>query len=245
MPSMKPSSSRRYGDDEVRQLLKRATQLQQAGEPEHPEDGVTLAELEEAAAEVGIQPRYIRRAAAFVGNPGARANSAIAWVPGVSPHRLIQGEIGDEDWNSLIGELEHIMGEGTIEVTSRSAGSFAGPCKSLQWRSANGRTWVYLTSKAGRTKLWVGDESAASTLVGVLGGSLAVLVPFFVARSMDAGFLGVVGAIMLGVLLILGVGVLRLNLMQPSVERSESLASESLVERIAHYAQPEYSRLGE
>lgn len=243
MPTMKPSSPRRYGDDEVQQLLERATQLQQAGEPEHPEDGVTLAELEEAAAEVGIQPRYIRRAAAFVGNRGARANSAISRVPGVSPHRLIQGEIGDEDWNSLIGELEHIMGEGTIKVTARSAGSFAGRCKSLQWHSANGGIWVHLTSKAGKTKLWAGDESAADKLVNVLGGSLAVLVPFFVARSMDAGFLGVVGAIMLGVLLILGVGVLRFNLMQPSVERSESL--EGLAERIAHYAQPEYSRLGE
>ena len=133
---------RHYDDDEVSQLLEHATQLQQAGEPEDPEEGVTLAELEEAAEEVGIRPRYIRRAAALLGNPGAKADSAISRWLGLSPHRLIQGEIGDEDWNSLIVEIERIVGRGTVKATSRSAGSFVRPCKTLQWFSADRRVTI-------------------------------------------------------------------------------------------------------
>ena len=83
MSTRKPSAPRHYGDDEVRQLIEHATQLQQAGEPEDPEEGVTLAELEEAAAAVGIRPRYIRRAAALLGNPGAKAD----WAGGPSRPR--------------------------------------------------------------------------------------------------------------------------------------------------------------
>ena len=239
MSTTSPSAPRHYGDDEVRQLLEHATQLQQAGEPDDPEEGVTLAELEEAGAEVGIRPRYIRRAAALLGNPGARADSAISRWLGVSPHRLIQGEVGDEDWNSLIVEVERIVGRGTVKATSRSAGSFVRPCKTLQWVSADRRTWINITSSAGKTEIRVGDYQAA-TLGSVLGGVLAVAF-FAVLWSMVADPLGRVGAIMLGFLVAVGFpllfGMLGSNLKSPGIEGSEAL--ESLVARVAGCVQPE------
>ena len=236
---MNPSSPRHYGDDDVRQLLERATQLQQAGEPEHSEEGVTLAELEEAAAEVGIRPRYIRRAAALLSNP-AKARFAIFGRQ--SPHRLIQGELGDEDWNSLTVEIERIVGRGTVKVKSKSAGGFAGPCRTLQWRSTNGRTWICMTSGAGETRIWVGDY-LADLLGAGLGGAAAGV---FIALSIDVGFLGLGGALLLGALLGLGTALLvKLGFkpMVAGIERGEAL--ERLVERVASYAQPEYERLGE
>ena len=243
MSTMNPSAPRHYGDDEVRQLIEHAAQLQQAGEPEDPEEGVTLAELEEAAAEVGIRPRYIQRAAALLGNPGAKADSAISRWLGVSPHRLIQGEIGDGDWNSLIVEIERIVGRGTVKATSRSAGSFVRPCKTLQWLSADRRTWICMTSSAGKTKIWVGDNRAG-TLGSALGGGLAGA---FVAGSMGVGFLGLGGALVLGALLFVGTTLLftRLgsSLMSPGLERNEAL--ESLVARVAGCVQPEYEGSGE
>lgn len=244
MSTRKPSAPRHYGDEEVRQLLEHATQLQQAGEPEDPEEGVTLAELEEAAAEVGIRPRYIRRAAALLGNPGAKADSAISKWLGVSPHRLIQGEIGDEDWNSLIVEIERIVGRGTVKATSRPAGSLL-PCKTLRWLSADQRTWIHMISNAGKTEIWVGDNRA-STLGSVLGGSLGAV--FIVSMGHDAGSLwGLGAAIVLGVLLFVGSTLLftRLgsSLMSPGMERSEAL--ESLVARVAGCVQPEYEGPGE
>ena len=232
---------RHYGDDEVRQLLEHATQLQQAGEPEDPEEGVTLAELEAAAAEVGIRPRYIQRAAALLGNPGAKADSAISRWLGVSPHRLIQGEIGDGDWNSLIVEIERIVGRGTVKATSRPAGSFVRACKTLRWLSADRRTWIYMTSSAGRTEIRVGDNRA-STLGAALGGGLGGVV----IVSMH-GSLGLGGAVVLGFLLAVGTTVLfsglGSRLMSPGLEHSEAL--ESLVARVAGCVQPEYEGSGE
>lgn len=242
MSTRKPSAPRHYGDEEVRQLIEHATQLQQAGEPEDPEDGVTLAELEEAAAEVGIRPRYIRRAAALLGNPGAKADWAISRWLGVSPHRLIQGEIGDEDWNSLIVEIERIVGRGTVKATSRSAGSFVRACKALKWLSADRRTWICMTSSAGKTKIWVGDNRAFK-----LGSVLGVVVGVAFIGSMGAGSLGLGGAIVLGVLLQVGTTLLltRLgsSLMNPAIKRSEAL--ESMVARVAGCVQPEYEGPGE
>ena len=52
-----------YGEKEIGQILKRATDLQHE-EPSAPSAaGVTLAELEDIAAEAGIDPVYLRRAA--------------------------------------------------------------------------------------------------------------------------------------------------------------------------------------
>ena len=240
--SNKPAGPRRYGDDEVRELLERATRLEQATEPENEpsEDGVTLAELEEAAAEAGIRPRYVRRAAALLSNPGARARFGV--LRRTSPHRSIQGEIGDEDWNALTVEMERIVGPGTVMVTSGPARGSAGPGKTLQWLSTNRRSWICMTSGAGETGIWVGDY-LAGFLGPVLGGSAAGT---FIALSISGGFLGLVGAVPLGALM--GWGIARLaNLafkpMVARIERSEAL--DRLVERVAGYARPENELPGE
>jgi hypothetical protein len=57
-----PVPPRIYGDKEVGRLLERATELQQGNAPAGS-SGLTLAELEQIAAEAGIDPRYLRRAA--------------------------------------------------------------------------------------------------------------------------------------------------------------------------------------
>ncbi|MCY4573650.1 MAG: hypothetical protein OXF01_12705 [Gemmatimonadetes bacterium] len=240
MSTRNPASPRRYGDDEVRQLLERATRLQQAGEPEHSEEGVTLAELEEAAAEVGIRTRYIRRAAALSSNPGAKPRFAIFGRQ--SPHRSIQGEIGDEDWKSLTVEIERFLGRGTVTVMSGSAGGFAGPCKALQWLSANRRTWICIASGAGKTEIWVKDYLADLLGSGIGGVAAGV----FIALSIDGGFLGPGGALLFGALLGWGTALLlKLGFMPmlAGMKRSEGL--ETLVERVVNYTQPEYERLGE
>lgn len=237
---MSASSPRHYGDDEVRQLLERATRLQQASEPEPAEEGVTLAELEEAAAEAGIRPHYVRRAAALLSNTSAKSRFAV--FRRMSPHRLIRGEIGDEDWNALTVEMERIVGPGTVMVTSGPAEGSAGPGKTLQWLSTNRRSWICMTSGAGETRIWVGDYLAG--FVGpVLGGSAAGT---FIALSISGGFLGLVGAVPLGALM--GWGIARLaNLafkpMVARIERSEAL--DRLAERVAGYAQPKHEQLGE
>ena len=237
---MSASSPRRYGDDEVRQLLERATRLQQAREPEPAEDGLTLAELEEAAAEAGIRPRYVRRAAALLSSPGARARLAI--LGRQRPHRLIQGEIGNEGWNALTAEMERIVGPGTVTVRSGSAAGLASRGKTLRWLSTNGRTWICMTSGAGRTGIWVGDY-----LTDLLGPALGgVAAGAFVALSIDGGLVGLGGAVLFGALFGWGIGMLlKLGFKRVTARSEQSEALENLVERVAGYARQGYERLGE
>lgn len=57
--------ARLYDEKEMRRLLERATELQkEEGSTPVPGGGLSLAELEEIAGEAGIDPRYLRRAAA-------------------------------------------------------------------------------------------------------------------------------------------------------------------------------------
>ena len=62
-----PKLPRVYGDKEIGQILKRATEFQ-AREPSAPSSsGLTLPELEEVAVEAGIDPRFLQRAALELG----------------------------------------------------------------------------------------------------------------------------------------------------------------------------------
>ena len=62
-----PKLPRVYGDKEIGQILKRATEFQ-AREPSAPSSsGLTLQEPEEVAVEAGIDPRFLQRAALELG----------------------------------------------------------------------------------------------------------------------------------------------------------------------------------
>ena len=74
-----PDSSRQYSDREVRLILKSAVELQQrladlAGERA---GGMSLAELEQVAAEAGLDPTFVRRAAAQLDAPAAPSDRSI------------------------------------------------------------------------------------------------------------------------------------------------------------------------
>lgn len=60
--------AKRYSEEEVRLILKKAMDPALEGNPFHPGDrGLTLAELQDIAAEVGIDPKRIQLAASEVG----------------------------------------------------------------------------------------------------------------------------------------------------------------------------------
>ena len=57
------SDKRIYTDKEISAVLKRATELQGAQGPAGGTSGLSLDELEQIAAEVGIDPNYVKAAA--------------------------------------------------------------------------------------------------------------------------------------------------------------------------------------
>src|SRR3954451_16094835 len=71
--ALPPGSSRRYSDSETAEILRRAGE-DAASNPEH--GALTLVEIEQIAAEVGIDRRSVRRAAAAIERPGSSSRIA-------------------------------------------------------------------------------------------------------------------------------------------------------------------------
>ena len=71
-------SSRRYSEKEIGLILRRATEFQRSEPSAADPTGLTLAELQEVASEVGIDPAYLRRAAAEL----ETGSGSGPWEPG-------------------------------------------------------------------------------------------------------------------------------------------------------------------
>lgn len=83
---------RLYDEKEVGKLLKRATELQREDPVRaNPSGGFSLAELEEIAAEAGIDPQHLRRAASELESGG-----------------------GPEGWEHLIGEKATLVRQAVV-----------------------------------------------------------------------------------------------------------------------------------
>ena len=67
-----PGGNRKFNDEEVALIIKRAAELQQTEQVEQePSSALSLSEVEEIAKEAGIDPALIRRAASTLDSPGA------------------------------------------------------------------------------------------------------------------------------------------------------------------------------
>ena len=155
-----------YGDDEVGRILKRATELQHV-EPTARSSGVTLAELEEIAAEAGIDPRHLRRAALELERePGDL--SVFARLAG--EELVLVREI------TLPGELdvpglERLVG--VIQAHSPEHGQAGLIGRTLTWRAESPSntvtTQILAAARSGETTIRV-EENMSQMASGLFGG---------------------------------------------------------------------------
>lgn len=155
-----------YGDKDIGRILKRATELQHR-EPSAPAAGVTLSELEEIAAEAGIDPRYLRRAA----------------------HELDSGTGESTFWTTVVGDQLTIIREVTLEgeltdegferiavavqSQSKEHGQPSLLGRTLTWRAetANKSRTIQLVvaSRDGRTEVRL-EENLTQLATGLFAG---------------------------------------------------------------------------
>jgi hypothetical protein len=165
---------RRYGDEEVGLILKRAAELQRqepAGSGEG--GGLTLAELEEIAAEAGIDPRHLQRAAKEV-------DTRAAPLGGEGVDRLIGAPLTLKFERSLPGELPEDRFESLLPDIQDAAEGYGQPSllgHTLTWQSTSptsDRTLqVTASSRDGRTRIRIEERSsqlAAQLFGGIVGG---------------------------------------------------------------------------
>ncbi len=168
-----PTPARRYSDREVRRLLQQAAEIQKKETGHDYGDdggGLTLADLQEIAAEAGIHPRFLQQAAASIDSPKATglgpmlAGSAL----NISVERNVPGELGEEEFERAIVDIQHAFKEpGTASMVGRT----------LMWKTEATDTQralqVTVSSRSGETHIRAAEQLkvlAAGLYIGVVGG---------------------------------------------------------------------------
>jgi len=160
---------RRYGDKEVGLILKRAAELQSQGQGSAAGGGLSLRELEEIAAEAGIDPGSLRRAAEELdaGRAAMHDEAAARFLGGpatIRYERKLKGEISGESLELLVVPIQRA-------AEAHGQGGVLGGTLSWQYKSSDGARslQVIVASRAGRTRISI-EERNAGMAWGVFGG---------------------------------------------------------------------------
>jgi hypothetical protein len=227
---------RRYGDKEIGRILKRATELQHAT-PTAPGTGVTLSELVEIAAEAGIDPAFLRRAAVEV---DAGVDDPSMWG------RVLGGELIITRETTLPGELpadgfEDIVG--VLQGTTRLHGQPSMLGRTLTWRaetpSKTRTTQIVVTSRDDMTNIRL-EENLGQLASGLFaGGTTGVGVGLGLGVGLPLA-LNVLGSTALAVaapLGAVGLSFLGCRAIYRAITQKRRLANDELFERIVDAAQ--------
>lgn len=155
----------------MRRILERATELQRDLPAPARARGVTLGELEDIAAEAGIDPGSIRRAARELDTATDDAGpwTAVAGAaPTITFERTLPGEIPDDAFQLLVLEIQRTEGtHGQPSVLGRT----------LTWQAdtpAHSRSLqVTVASRDGETRIRIEErlhQYAGGLFGGLMGG---------------------------------------------------------------------------
>ncbi len=187
--------ARRFSEQEVRAILERAAAMQSEGGSAGDSRAMTLAEIELAAAEAGLDRALVRRAAAEVRAPRLQDHTPAKSVFLGAPKRLvvetvIPGAITESDHGALVGIIQDAMG---------AMGNLQSMGDSLSWSpqlpNPSGRQLMVTVRNEDGTIHVRAEENlsllASSYFGGLLGGlgggGLGLIAPLaiFLARAVS------------------------------------------------------------
>lgn len=194
-------SERRYNDAEVAEIFERATEASTAGaRHEGSGDGMTLAQLQDIAREVGIPAESMALAVQAVerGNPPP-PRTVLGLPLGVERTVELNRRLTDDEWERVVVLLRE---------TFNARGTMSGQGSLRQWTNGNLQALLEPTATGQRIRLRTMKGSAMGQLFGgftMMGISAVGLAAMMVQGATgDTGAvvavatLGAVGAGMLG-----------------------------------------------
>lgn len=166
---------RRFNEEEVALIIKRAAELQQTEQVENnPSSALSLSDVEQIAREAGIDPKLIRQAALGLDQPTTtiRPNPWIGSPTRIVFERAVDGEISTDEFEPLIAEVRRTFGDnGVPSVLGRSLAwsSSVGGRRRARGRQVD----VSVVVRGGLTTIRVEEElgnTAGALFGGLVGG---------------------------------------------------------------------------
>ena len=185
---------RRYEQDEVEEIVKRATELEAT---KTASGAMTIGGVEALAGEVGVAPELVRAAADSLRRPsindsGRPANQPNPWISGPTRllfERIVDGELPETEYETVVDEIRQIL---------QDAGQVSQFGRSFTWTTLRGgpnsgvrrNLEITVSIRGGRTRITV-QENLANAIGGVFGG---------IGGGMGGGGMGPVLGLLGGVL---------------------------------------------
>jgi hypothetical protein len=172
-----PVSNRKFNDEEVALIIKRAAELQQTEQvAEDTSSALTLAEVEQIAKEAGIDPSLIRRAAQTLDRVGEEANRPSPWAGAPTRlvfERVIDGEVSPDEYENIIDTVRRTFDDnGMPSVLGRTL-AWTSSMRAGRRRSHGRQINVNVVSRGGLTTIRVEEELrniAGALFGGLVGG---------------------------------------------------------------------------
>ncbi len=191
---------RRYTDEEVALILRRAAELGGETGPSRSE-GLSLAEIQQVAREVGIDPATVARAAAAL--PTRKRDRLTAILGGPLHYRLeatMPRRASDADLGRILQSIRRAAGR---------QGRATQVLDSVEWRTSGEREGSQLfvtvtTGDYGTTVEVTGDRQSTAALLYLVPGVAGMIVSLIVGASLEAGWTagGVIAGLLGGVFLL-------------------------------------------
>lgn len=174
-------SGRRYDEKETRKILRRAGEIQSATVG-GSSDGVSLDELQRAAAAAGFDPELIAQAAAEIDN-SSEGGSWTGSKGRVHLERSIEGEPTEDTWLQMVTRLRKTFGK---------PGEVGRLGTSYEWSLENDNGTVHFSAipRDGRTALRLSTEFGQGLWIAWVIGMSMGLVLSLVAGKFATAALG-------------------------------------------------------
>jgi hypothetical protein len=216
------NKGRRYDEEEIAEILRRATEADAATAPRPSESGrgLTLPEIQEIAGEVGIDAARVEGAARALDLPISAPESAPSRFLGaprsVSRTVPLDRSLTDDEWMRLVALLRETFGaKGKVEQV--------GPLRT--WY--NGNLQVHVEPSADEYRLRMHTLKGNVTEFAIMGGAFLFLsiltgVLIFAKKGLDVGL---IMSAMFGIVGLGALGTARLILPGWAKTRADQMAS--------------------
>jgi len=164
------AADRRYTEQEVALILRKAAQLDPGAATPDAGEGLSLAEIERIADEVGIAPDVVARAAALLSTEALGTAARVFGGPTtLTAEHEAGGTLPRERYGDVVAAIRRVLG---------MSGETSEVLDGLEWKTVGETTQITVVVRpaAGRTRVQILANRGASAALAYLFPGLAALV---------------------------------------------------------------------